>query len=188
MKKPQRSEPDMERFRYKGDLRTAGGHMPCDQWGNYFSLGQGELHHHPAYMAGGAGRYGGCRSIGIDFSVGLLALNNGKWLARPTREVLSYTVNSRQYDSRVHALRHAVAKVVRMARRRARYDWRKVPGYGCFKWDPNPDFKMSVEEAQSVIAWAFGLLNLPAPTLHVAPPAPPPIAIDGRLNLEGRRP
>lgn len=152
---------------YDGPLRTKEGKMPTDQWGHYFALHQGELHDPPDYHK---------LWCGIDWSIGLLELNNGNWLARPTREVLEYTVKSIQYPNREAALRAAVAKVIRMARVRARWSDEERYGSNYPAVRAPVGWKLTPEQAQSIITWATGLLGQPAPVLRVTPPPPPPPA------------
>lgn len=171
MRQKTAAPPDpMEHYRYKGDLRTADGKMPMWQWGNYFALSQGELHHHPDYQAGRL-------YCGIHWSIGLLRLNNGKWLARPVRDTVNeYTVRSRQFDTREQALRAAVAHVIRMARERYRWDDAKFYGSSYPTVRAPFGWKLTHEQAQSTISWACALLGRQPPRLLVARPRPEPIS------------
>jgi hypothetical protein len=148
---------------YDGPLRTADDKRAAFQDGRYFSLDQGELHKPPGYDD-----WPGRLPHAIDFCIGLLQLNNGKWLARPTTEANEYAVWATQYASREQALRTAVAEVLRLARRRSREESRQLYSG-----------RISAEQAQAIIAWAEGLLQRPVPALFVAPPPPPPLYRDG---------
>lgn len=156
-------------WQYTGPLRTASGELPqgCP-WNKHFSLCQGELHYPP-----------NDRDMRrIDMTIGLLELNNGRWIARPTmrdRNTIGYSVYSHQFETRDAALRSAVAYVLRMARWRSR-DTGEYYVHG---------YQISPEKAQEVITWAMALLNLePVKLYH--PPAPAIVeAVQGaQLELE----
>ena len=168
-KAPPNEEPS---YAYKGPLRTAKGEMPCGSpCHNHFYLRQGELYYSPKYPA---------RWAGIEWSIGVLPLNNGNWLARPLSTLrkkaakalgfapLEYYVGGIQFETRDTALRAAVAAVVRLAR----YRYRHVEDnhYGMYR-----DWKLTREQAQAHIDWAYSLLGLPAPQLFVPRPKPAPI-------------
>lgn len=104
--KPQKP-PTTPEWTYDGPLRTLSGERGEWQGGHYFfAPRQGEWHKMP-------GRFGG-----IDRQIGLVPLNNGKWLAAPP----GLWVWERQFDSREHALRCAVAAIIRRMRS-PRYPW-----------------------------------------------------------------
>ena len=86
-------------------LRNAAGEPPLGSAGAFFRDDQGEIFQHPieSYRVPGT-------------VIGVLELDNGKWLAKPP----SFSVSLRQHDSREQALRIAIAAMVRRARKYAR--------------------------------------------------------------------
>jgi hypothetical protein len=128
-------------------IRTAAGELPNGSPSHcFFALSQGELFYPPGY------RDDDHRLLhGINFTIGVLLLENGRWLARPTMGRSSYSIWATQYESRETALRAAVARVLRDCRARAR------PVRG----DLPLGFRISHELAQEVITWALGLLGCP---------------------------
>ena len=148
----------MKRNQYAGDLRTIDGALPRGSPDNYhWAIGQGEPHF-PFE------KWGGDRvPFWTDYTITLIPLNNGKWIARPIAGDCLFWVNSPQFDDRAPALRAAVAQVLRLIRRNSRRPF-------------TPYAKLSPDLARDMIAWACGLLDRPATPLFVPEPeAPPPV-------------
>lgn len=83
-------------------LRAAAGEPPLGRDGKFFRDDQGEIFEHDNE------RY---RSAST--KIGILELENGKWLAQPP----SFHVDGQQYDSRDHALRAGIARLIRRSRK-----------------------------------------------------------------------
>ena len=157
-RKPDKPDP-LEWYRYKGDLRTDAGELPLGcPWNRHWSISQGE----PLYPFGEWGCASRDLSFWTDYTITLIPLNNGKWMARPIKEDVLFTVDSPQFEDRDTALRKAVAQVLRLARRRARLTGDTA----------NPCLVLRPQLAQDLIGWACSLLDRPAPTLFVKPPPP----------------
>jgi hypothetical protein len=151
-------------------IRTAAGELPngspCHR---HFALSQGELFYPPGY------RDGDYRLVrGIDLTIGVLPLDNGRWLARPTSyDGLPYSVWGTQFGSRETALRAAVARVLRVSRCRARAVHGDLP-FG---------YKIKHEQAQAIITWALGLLGCPPQPLFRVAPCPAIVPERGQMDL-----
>jgi hypothetical protein len=175
MKRKPPTEDPMEQWRYKGDLRTIDGELPhgCP-WNRHWYIGQGEPHYPP----GSPDTPGHHLPFWTDYIITLIPLNNGKWMARPIKADVLFTVDSPQFDTREIALRKAVAQVIRICRVRARW---KAEGPEPWR-QPSSDWLLSLEQAQTLITWAMSLLDLPARKLFAQPPEPAPLPL-GQLSL-----
>lgn len=91
-----------------------------------------------------------------------MPLNNGKWLAHPP----GFAVYDRQFENREAALRFAVAKILKTARRRLRVKSEEMLPL----W-----YRIGLSEATTVTQWAYKVLGRPAPRLFVAPETPEPL-------------
>lgn len=171
---------------YKGPLRRIDGARGEYQHGKCFSLRQAtEMHVMPA-MNEHRWRFGSK----WDWCIGVIALNDGSWLAdhaasiRPpagynrTRDRgLSlpsggFFTYSRRFCTRDAAIRANAAYVIRRARRQHR--WKPDPnGHAWERRNMWPGGDMPTDVAQAIISWAMDVAARPAPVLYVAPPPPP---------------
>jgi hypothetical protein len=158
-RKPAAPDP-IDKYRYTGELRTVDGQLPrgCPRnW--HWSISQGE----PLYPFGEWGHGSRDLSFWTDYTITLIPLNNGKWIVRPIKSDVLFSVTSPQFDDRATALRTAVAEVLRRVRRNARPQ----------RW-VNPYQVLRPALAQELVEWALSLVDRPAPRLLVKPPPKPP--------------
>lgn len=122
--------PETPVYRYDGPLRTASGEYPTGSpSGHHFSAYQGEW-----FTPDNE------RLRGIDAQVGVLPLNNCKWLGHPRH---GFAVYDAQFETREAALRASVAEVIGRWRRNAR-------GKGLQRYSAWP--------VPQLIAWARSLV------------------------------
>lgn len=147
-----------------GQTKTWTGERAAWQHGTCYSLGQGEC-----WQMGGVRRTGDeyptkaeCRHAWGDAIIGVLRLENGRWLAYPDDTPSPYTIYSPSYPTRRMALRRAVNFVILRARNTYR------------SGGPAP-FENTAERANTIIAWALRVLNRPARRVkpRASVPSPP---------------
>lgn len=148
-------KPKTDTEDYTGPL-TIDGHLP----GYYppnpcFTSNQGESYPEPISQT--PAHY---------LSIHLIQLDNGKWIASPTRvDSLCASWNT-QYADRETALRKAVAEVIKRIRYKARKTDSGMIG-----------FQIDTKQANELIAWAYSLISMDPPPILLTPSIAEPTSV-----------